>query len=545
MAQFKYTLPSGAKFTLEAPAGTTQAQADYTFYSQVAAGSLVGFAPGQSISSTTSSLVKFNLSRLDRGTAGVDDTVILAIINGLPTINTTTGSIPSLINTPLSNPITQANIAAIAGTGFTAPAIGSLTSTQTQALMAQVVNTVDQPATTITNTRGVGQYGFSCQQLEIAGYVKPGTWQQFIQPGPSTLTEVLSAPGIWTGLNGIYSLDQFLASKSAQNDCQARLMKNGYNSLQAAGVIKTPGAQSISAVVGNVYTGSNVALTTATTTITNDVNSQVAALVTNSSQYGTGLTAQWANDLPPATTPSAVSNQTSIQGMTPVVGGLLGTIGLSALSMGDLMSVKTGMDLLGKASQFASTATSTLTSGLDKLSNLSLDSLTAGLPSLEGLKGKLDGAVTDLAKNLEGQATALAKNLEGQATALLGQAEAQANALIAQAQAQVNSLIAQGQGLVASVEKAAGYANTVDRASVDVAATKIFGSSKIPTPNFGAPDSASIAAALDISKAQSMLQGLQGQATALAGQATALANQAQGQASSLLATARNSTNQLG
>ena len=210
MAQFNYTLPSGDTFTMEAPAGTTQDQADYTFYSQVAAGALVGFVPGQSISSTTSSLAKFTLSRLDRGIAGLDDTVILAIINGLPTINTTTGAIPSLVNTPLTNPITQASIATITGTGFTAPAIGSLTSNQTQALMAQIVNIVNQPADVITDDKGVGKYGLSCQQLEMAGYVKPGTWQQFLQNTSNTLTEVLGAPGIWTGLNGIYSLDAFL-----------------------------------------------------------------------------------------------------------------------------------------------------------------------------------------------------------------------------------------------------------------------------------------------------------------------------------------------
>ena len=206
MSQFNYTLPSGAEFTMQAPEGTTQDQADYTFYSQVAAGALVGFEPGQSISGATSALAKFELSRLDRGTAGVDDTVILAIINGLPTV----ADLPSLINTPLTNPITQANIAAIAGTGFTAPAIGSLTSNQTLALMAQVANTVDQATDVITDETGVGQYGLSCQQLEMAGYVKPGTWQQFLQNTSNTLTEVLSAPGIWTGLNGIYSLDDFL-----------------------------------------------------------------------------------------------------------------------------------------------------------------------------------------------------------------------------------------------------------------------------------------------------------------------------------------------
>ena len=83
MSQFKYTLPSGANFTMDAPAGTTQAQADNIFYSQVASGALVGFTAGQSVSSVQSTAVKFALSRLDRGTAGVADTVILAIINGL------------------------------------------------------------------------------------------------------------------------------------------------------------------------------------------------------------------------------------------------------------------------------------------------------------------------------------------------------------------------------------------------------------------------------------------------------------------------------
>jgi hypothetical protein len=516
MAQFNYTLPSGATFTMETPAGTTQAQADYTFYSQVAAGALVGFAPGQSVTSTTSTLAKFNLSRLDRGIAGVDDTVILAIINGLPT----TANIPDLINVPLENPVTQANIAAVTGTGFTAPAIGSLTSSQTQALMAQVVNTVAQPATTITDSRGVGQYGFSCQQLEMAGYVKPGTWQEFIKNGPSTLTEVLNAPGIWTGLHGIYSLTEFLNSTTAQNDAQATLMQNGYASLQAAGVITTPATQSISAVVGNVYTGSNVALTTATTTLTNTVNSQVAALVTNSSQYGTELTAQWASGLPPVT--NLTSNLT---GITGVLGAIPGLPSLGTLASGitpSLASVQTAMNTLGKASQFASTAASTLSGGLDKLSNLSLKDL----PSASDLLAKAQGQIT-------GQASALVGQLKGQVSALASQAEAQAKALFTQA-----------DSLVADVKKAAAFANTVDRASVDVAFTKILGSGKISVPNFGSLNSNSIGAALDISKAQSVLSGLQGQAQGLVNQAQGAVNQVQSQASNLVATAKNAVNQI-
>lgn len=543
MAQFNYTLPSGAEFTMQAPEGTTQDQADYTFYSQVAAGALVGFEPGQSISGTTSALAKFELSRLDRGTAGVDDAVILAIINGLPTV----ANIPSLVNTPLTNPITQANIAAIAGTGFTAPAIGSLTSNQTLALMAQVANTVDQAADVMTNETGVGQYGLSCQQLEMAGYVKPGTWQQFLQNGSSTLVDVLSAPGIWTGREGITSADDFLKNVNAQNAAQSTLMSDGYNSLQAAGVITTPAAQSVSAVVGTVYTSANAALTTATTAVTNSVNSQVASLITNASQYGTQLTAQWAKDLPGITT--LTSNLTSIKGLSALSSQIPGLSSLGSLTSGitpNLASVKTAMDSLGKASQFAASASSTLTSGLGKLSNLSVSNLTSKLPSASAITDQLKGSAGALAGQLQGQLT-------GQANALVAQAQGQANALLAQAQGQFNSLIAQGDSLVSNVQKAAGFANTVNRASVDTAFTKILGSAKIPVPSFGAdlPSSASIGAALDISKAQAALKNLSGQGTALLNQAQGaitqaqgLVNQAQGQANSLLAQARTSVNQI-
>ena len=539
MAQFNYTLPSGDTFTMEAPAGTTQTQADYTFYSQVAAGALVGFVPGQSVTSTTSSLAKFTLSRLDRRTAGVDDTVILAIVNGLPTVNNLPASngVPFLIDVPLVNPVTQANIAAIATTGFTAPAIGALTNTQVQALMAQVASTVDQPATTATNDTGVGIYGFTCPQLEMAGYVKPGTYQQFLQNGSSTLVDVLSAPGIWTGLNGIYSLSDFLNSTIAQNDAQATLMKNGYASLQAAGVITTPASQAISTVVGTVYTGSNVALTTATATVTNEINSQVAALVTNASQFGTELTAQWAGGLPPVS--NVTSNLTSVTGLATVTSSFA--------------SVQTAMNTLGKASQFAATASSTLSSGLGILSSIGIANLP-GLASvgtaLAGLPG-LASVGTALAGQIEGKATALFNDLKTNAGSLLTNAEAQANALIANAESQAKALLGQADTLVADVQKAAGFTNTVDRATVDVAMTKLFGSSKIPAPSFGVPDSASISAALDISKAKSVLSGLQGQATGLvsqaqglASQAQGLASQAQGQANALFAQAKSAVNQV-
>jgi len=327
----------------------------------------------------------------------------------------------------------------------------------------------------------------------------------------------------------------------AQNDAMAKLMTNSYESLQSAGVITTPSAQSVSAAIGQVYTGTNTALVNATATITNTVNSQVASLVTNASQYGTQLTAQWAKDLPSVT--NITSNLTSIKGLSipdlPNIGSL--TSGITP----DFPGVKTAMDSLGKASQFAASATSTLTGGLDKLSNLNASDLTSKLPNVSDLASKVTGQATALAGQLAGQVT-------GQAKALIANAEGQAKALIASAQGQLNSLLGQADSLVASVQPAAGFTNTINRASVDVAMTKVFGSAKISVPSFGVPDSASIGAALDIGKAQSVLKDLQGQATGLisqaqglATQAQGLANQVQGTANNLLASARNAVNQLG
>ena len=157
MAQFKYTLPSGAKFTVDAPAGTTQTQADLVFYQQVASGSLIGYQSGQALTSAFSNVTSFELSRQQRGTAGVDNLVVLSIIANLPT----TAALPLLSNIPLDNPINQADVAKV---GFTPDAVGPLDPTIVKALLAQLAAQVDQPADVMTQELGLGQYGKSYSQ---------------------------------------------------------------------------------------------------------------------------------------------------------------------------------------------------------------------------------------------------------------------------------------------------------------------------------------------------------------------------------------------
>ena len=323
-------------------------------------------------------------------------------------------------------------------------------------------------------------------------------------------------------------------------------MTTGYSSLQSAGVITTPASQAISAVRGVVFTGGASPLTAVTSAVTNSVNSQVGSLVANASKFGTQLTAEWAQSLPSIS--NLTSNLTSITGIGSLP-GLSSLPSLGSLTSGitpNLASVQSAMNSLGKASQFATSAASNLTGALGSVGNLSLSSLTGGLPSVSGLAGQLTG-----------KATALAGQLQGQASALLGQAQGLAGNF---ANINISGLLGgTGDSLVASVQKAAGFSGTVNRATVDVAMVKVFGSNKIPVPSLGAnlPDSSSIAAALDIGKAQTVLKDLQGQGSRLLGgvqnaigsslggitaQVTALSGSVQQQATTLARSATTAFN---
>jgi len=567
MAQFKYTLPSGKKFTLTAPAGTTQAQADYTFYSQVAAGALVGFSAGQHIGGAQTAAAKFVLSRLDRGTAGVSDQVVLSIVNGLPSIN----GIPNLINVPLQNPITQADIA---NTGvnntYTAPAIGPLNSSQVQGLLAQVANFINQPANTMSNTTGIGMYGLDCQQLEMSGYVKPGTYQQFIFD-PSPLVDVVSAPGIWTGQNGINSVDDFLNSPGAQNDAMATLMSNGYDSLTATGTITPPVTQSVSALSGQIYTQSGLQTVSAvsaatgisynvpttsglsltgtpiarllstavtnpgsitsgalnsvtnftnigsiTSSLNNTVTGEVGALITNSGCFGTAATTQWASSggLGSSATNLASDAIGSVTGdITSAVPGSLAT---------DLTNNIQGMDLLGKSSQFAAGFANPLSS-LNNLGGFNLSSITSGLPSIGSITSAIPGlgslnGITSAIPGISSLTSAIPGI--GSLSSLTGLGNFGSLTSLPGLDSIGGLFGGGGDSLVSSTQVAPGYSNTVNRATVDAAFTRVLGDSKIPGATYDYPsvNSLSLNASADITAAQNFLNSLgisQSQATNL------------------------------
>ena len=540
MAIFDYTLPSGSQFILDAPAGTTQIQADRIFYEQVAAGSLVGYQAGQTLTSTALRITKFELSRLDRGTAGVDTATILGIVQNLPVVS----GMPELINVPIQNPVDQTDIVLARGNGLGPSPVGNLTAFQVQTLQAQLANQVDQASDVITQQKGIGKYGFNSLQLEQLGYVKPGTWARFLSSDPDQFVSVMNSPGIWTGQGGIDSLADLLTDESSQNLIQNQLMQVSYNNLLATGVISNVPTSTVSLSQGQIYTAAglqpltalnvlgidsqistsllgrsttntlasgtinNLAVAQTSIGITNRITGEVGALINNASKFGSAATAAWANS---GGIPSLSSLATGITNLPtlPNININQITSGLTNLVPGNLGALKAGLDNLGKASQFSLN----FTNPVNSLSNINVQALASG--ALTNVQGLASGALT---------------NVQGQLTGALASAQGLASGSLSQ----LGSLFSSGGGnLVSGTQIAAGFNNTVKRSTVDSAVTRILGNGKIPTPSFEFPSPSVLAERLDITQAQNILQGLKqqgsqvlNQATQLQGQATRIAGQA-------------------
>ena len=289
MATFKYTLPSGNTFELEAPTGTTQAQADFIFYSQVAAGSLVGYTIGQTLTSAQTRLTNFELSRLERDTAGVDRVTILSIVTGNIAL-----SVPSLLNTPLQTPITAADYA---GTpvGLGLDPVGPLTPDEVQALITTTEVYVDQPADTITDT-GIGTYNLTPESLEKTGYLKPGTSNYPDFPC------VIGTPSVWTGKDGVTSVAGILDDPGLQTKIQNGVLQLNYESLTASGTIQTQNSAPASTSTGQIYGALGLTALTAASLVsgTAALSSNFNKLITSSFTGVTSLTSSINGQVPAA-----------------------------------------------------------------------------------------------------------------------------------------------------------------------------------------------------------------------------------------------------
>lgn len=430
MSIFTYTLPSGATFTVNGPADATQAQADAIFYSQTAAGTFAGYSAGQTLSSVATTLTNFGLTRLERGTAGVDNRAVLSIVNNtatttrlgnvrqLDSILSTTeaplatiissenqvvtsvvislptiAGVPSFNAAPLISPVNQADVA-LSTIPLGTSNVGALSPTQVQSIQAQVVNLTGQTCNVISQSRGIGKFGLNCQQLEQTGYVKPGTTQRFLNsnyatylPNADNFVDLLKSPSVWTNKSGVKSLDDLLSNCDLQSQIYTQLMQNSYDSLTSAGIIQPPPTPAAQPVTATVYTQSasqggslsilnNAALLTGVALVTPAAINLVGNLLSNTISVGNTL----------ANISSLVSGAVTNIGNS--ISKLTSNISLPSLSSildSSLTKTVTG-DLAAltlNATQFGTPLTSLWTS------SGGLNGITSQIPNFSNLPGQL------------------------------------------------------------------------------------------------------------------------------------------------------------
>ena len=253
MAAFTFTLPGSTKtFSIKGPDGFTEAQARAIFDQQAAAGSFVGFKPGDALSAAKQAAAGLpgaaaQLAQSLTGTTGIVNGAVLnnavgqaagqvsqAVGQATSVAKQAIGTVTDIISkVPVTNGINPADFAKQASALVP---MGNLTSVDVRAGLAQASKLVGQASDTVSNTLGVGKFGFDGAQLESAGILKPGVAAQYLQSGANKLTDVLKSPTVFTGKDGIKSLTDLLDSVPKQNNIQQGLMAKGLEGLKQVGI---------------------------------------------------------------------------------------------------------------------------------------------------------------------------------------------------------------------------------------------------------------------------------------------------------------------
>ena len=243
-------------------------------------------------------------------------------------------NLPNLTGLPVPNAIT---IGDFVNTRTAAQSIGSIGSTQIQGLVAQTAASVNQASDLITNTKGLGQFGLSADQLQLSGLIKPGLAEQ-INLDPSKFTSILSSPTSWTGKLGATDISSVLGSSSLQTSVQQGLMSTNFDQLKQLGTIN--GLESAA---------------------------QLGPLVNVATKFGSGTATEW------------LSSATGASGITSAITSGLGS-NVSSLLSGGAGSLLSG----GAGSLLSGGAGSLLSGGAGSL-------LSGGISSVPGLSSVLNG----------------------------------------------------------------------------------------------------------------------------------------------------------
>lgn len=178
------------------------------------------------------------LSKIPGAASAGQPLVNAAVIQGSTAVSSIQTINKTITNFPVTNPINTADFTKVASSITGAGAVGGIgpmSVPEVNGVLAQAKNLVGQASTAISNTKGLGAFGFDLKQLETAGYVKPGV-AALAAKGASLFATVAKSPAAWTGKDGIKSATDLLGNAGKQSQIQQDLMTKGVAGLGAVGV---------------------------------------------------------------------------------------------------------------------------------------------------------------------------------------------------------------------------------------------------------------------------------------------------------------------
>ena len=216
---------SAKTFKISGPDSLTREQAQAIFEKQVKTGGLTGFKSGEVLSAATQVAAGLTSAQaqLSSGISSVGATVAKA----------TNGITSALSKTGITNGINPGNFVK-ALPALTS--IGNLNATQVTGTLAQATKLLSQPPNIVSNFGGAGNFGLDVNQLEKAGYVKPGMAAKYVSAGQNSVTSVLNSPSVWTGKDGVNQVQNLLTNPMAQSKVQQTLMATGVDQVKSLGL---------------------------------------------------------------------------------------------------------------------------------------------------------------------------------------------------------------------------------------------------------------------------------------------------------------------
>ena len=269
MSVWKFTTAAGEAYELQGPPGATYDQAQAVFDKQLNSGGLVGFPVGGLLNAVTQSIDGLPTAPAYIGPQAVSATQ-------------QSGGYVTLPTQPGANVATAITTSDFVNTKTGSQTIGTLSPAEIQGLVATIAASVNQSSNVVTNSKGVGTYGLTADQLQTAGLLKPGIADQ-VKQDPANAVIVLSSPTSWTGKQGATDINAILNDINLQTSTQQGLMENTFSQLKQAGVIN--GAE-VSTTLGPIVNAATVYGVANTAQVLNNTSTSTANAAATAAAVG-------------------------------------------------------------------------------------------------------------------------------------------------------------------------------------------------------------------------------------------------------------------